>query len=193
MYKEALDHFAKVLEQARQTDNIREPAAATLATVGETGQPAARVVLLKDFDTRGFNFYTNRKSRKGRHLSANPRASLCFYWDILWKQAIVEGRVERLPEEECDLYWSTRPRLSQVGAWASLQSQPLPSRAVLLARVARYEAQHLGSAVPRPPHWSGFRIIPDRIEFWSGRPFRLHLRLLYQKSGEGWTKERLYP
>ena len=152
-----------------------------------------RTVLLKAVDERGVVFYTNLKSRKGRQLSANPRAALCCFWDTLREQALIEGRVRRVSDRETDAYWATRPRMAQLGAWASLQSQPLASRKVLEARVAVYAARFAGRPVPRPPHWSGYRVMPERIEFWSPRAFRLHERILYSTSGRGWTKRLLYP
>ena len=157
------------------------------------GRPSARTVLLKDFGRDGFVFYTNRESRKGEQLAVNSWAALCFYWDPYWEQAVVEGPVQEVSPVEADLYWVTRSRISQLGAWASRQSRPLASRSQLISEVAACEAKYQGSAVPRPEYWSGFRVIPHRIEFWTGRSFRLNDRLLYEKTGQGWTVKRLYP
>ena len=170
-----------------------DPTAMTLATVDGAGRPSARIVLLKAVDERGFSFFTNYRSRKGRELEANPRAALCLYWPWADRQVRVEGKVERLPEPESDAYFATRPLDSQLGAWASEQSAPLDSRAALLARAAATGAKHLGRKVPRPAHWGGFLVRPERVEFWSARPSRLHERLVYSRNGEAWTVERLQP
>jgi pyridoxamine 5'-phosphate oxidase len=172
-----------------------EPNAMVLSTVGPGGRPSARVVLLKGFDARGFVFYTNLESRKGVELAARPAASLTFYFRPLHRQVRVEGLAEAVSEEEADAYFATRPRGSQVGAWASSQSAPLPSRATLESRVAEVEARHRDKPIPRPPHWSGFRLVPDRIEFWVGRENRLHEREVFTREGPsaGWTSQHLYP
>lgn len=170
-----------------------DPNAMALATVGADGQPSIRMVLLKGVDARGFTFYTNYESRKGRQLLENPKAALCFHWKALRRQVRVEGPVEQVDAEEADAYFASRPRGSQIGAWASLQSRPLAGRFELEKRIAQYTAKFGLGAVPRPSYWSGFRVLPSRIEFWEDRPFRLHDRLVYHRRDEGWETERLYP
>jgi pyridoxamine 5'-phosphate oxidase len=170
-----------------------DPNAVALATVGGDGAPAVRMVLLKGVDPRGFVFYTNLESRKGGHLLSHPKAALCFHWKSRKRQVRVEGEVEQVTAEEADAYFATRARTSQIGAWASQQSRPLPGRFELEKRVALFTAKFGIGAVPRPPHWSGFRILPKLIEFWEERPFRLHDRLVYHRDGDGWRTERLYP
>lgn len=165
----------------------------TLATADRRGRPTIRTVLLKAADRRGFVFYTNLESRKGRQLVKNPHAALCWYWDPLREQVMVEGLVRPVPSAEADAYWSTRPRQAQLSAWASRQSRTLDRRATLLARVAYYTKRFTGRPIPRPSHWSGFRLIPHRVEFWTARPFRLNDRLLYQRVGKRWKVTRLYP
>jgi pyridoxamine 5'-phosphate oxidase len=164
-----------------------------LATVGATGLPSARMVLLKGLDPRGFAFYTNLESRKGGELHANPHAALCFHWKSIRKQVRVEGSVEPVTEAEADTYFHSRARVSQIGAAASDQSRPLDSRATLEARVADIEAKLAGAVVPRPPNWSGFRVVPQTIEFWKDGAYRLHDRILFTREGTGWLTERLYP
>jgi pyridoxamine 5'-phosphate oxidase len=168
--------------------------AMTLATVGADGRPSARIVLLKGHDARGFVFYTNSESRKGGELAANPEAALVFHWKSLRRQVRVEGRTEPVSAAEADAYFATRSRDSQLGAWASDQSRPLDSRAAFEARYAALKADHEGREVPRPPHWWGYRLVPDRIEYWSDRPHRLHERRLFTLGPDGhWTEGLLYP
>ncbi|WP_342379096.1 pyridoxamine 5'-phosphate oxidase [Myxococcus stipitatus] len=187
-----IQRFADVFERARQAIPV-DPNAVVVATVDADGRPSARVVLLKDFDRRGFVFFTNHESRKGRALLGQPFAALCFYWQPLDEQVRVEGRVEVVSPQEADAYFHSRARGSQVGAWASLQSRPLGSREELENRVEEVEKRYAGGEVPRPPHWSGFRVVPDRIEFWHARPSRLHDRHVYLRDGEGWRAQMLYP
>jgi pyridoxamine 5'-phosphate oxidase len=189
---EPLERFRKVYQRAVDAE-IKHPNAMSVSTVSASGQPTARMVLLKEFDERGFVFYTNLESRKGRHLAASGRAGLNFYWRELDVQVVVEGPVETVSAEEADAYFASRPRGSRLGAWASQQSRPLSSRARLLADVARVEAQYLGGPVPRPPHWSGLRVVPERYEFWEAQAFRLHDRALYVRTDDGWNRTRLYP
>lgn len=190
---EAMESFRVLYEQARRTD-IQEPTAMTLATAGKNGRPSSRTVLLKGFDSRGFVFYTNLDSRKAHQLQENPWASLTFYWAILERQVQIEGAVEQVDDKEADAYWATRPRESQIGAWASHQSQPLANRDELLLEAKRIAQIYEGREIPRPPRWSGFRVIPNRIEFWKGMPARLHERISYLRDNSGaWTKSLLNP
>lgn len=172
-----------------------EPDAVALATADASGAPSARMVLLKGFDARGFVFYTNEDSRKGRELAANPRAALLFFWPELRRQVRVEGSVVRLAAAESDAYFATRPRASQLAAWASPQSAPLADRGELVRRLAEADARFDGlGAVPRPPHWGGHRVQPERIELWQARAARLHDRFAYERGGDGpWTIARLAP
>ena len=172
-----------------------DPTAMTLATVGPDGTPSVRMVLLKGFDASGFVFYTNYESRKGLHLVAHPKAAMLFHWKSLRRQVRLEGPVEKTTAMEADEYFATRQRGSQIGAWASDQSQPLESRFALEKRVAEYAARHVIGTVPRPPHWSGFRLQPLLIEFWQDAPFRLHDRLEYCRPSVGapWSTRTLYP
>jgi pyridoxamine 5'-phosphate oxidase len=180
--------FARVSKDA-PTD----PTAVALATADATGAPSARMVLLKGVDARGFQFFTNYESRKGRELAANPRAALCWHWAWLEIQVRAEGTIERLSSAESDAYFATRPRGSQLGAWASFQSQPLDSRFALLRRVVATEARYLGQAIPRPPHWGGYLLRPDRMEFWQGKKSRLHERRQYELRDGVWGCKRLSP
>ena len=183
--------FARWLEDAWK---LEENAHATiLATVDAAGRPSARAVLLKGFDERGFVFYTNLESRKAAEIFANPQAALCFLWKSNKRQVRIEGRAEPATDREADEYFASRPRDSQIGAWASEQSRVLNSRAEIEARVAEFTRRFGDAIVERPPYWSGFRVIPERIEFWQERPARLHDRLLFIREDRGWRRERLYP
>jgi pyridoxamine 5'-phosphate oxidase len=170
-----------------------DPTAMALATTDAQGLPNLRMVLLKGADERGFVFYTNMESAKGQELAANPQAALLFHWKSLRRQIRARGPVTRVSDEEADAYFASRPRDSRIGAWASRQSRPLESRFALEKAVAYYAAKHPVGEVPRPPYWTGFRIAPVAMEFWQDRPFRLHERIQFTRSGEGWTKTRLYP
>ncbi len=186
--------FERWLEEAEAESSIRYPNAVILSTLREDGVVDGRVVLLKGVDERGFTFFTNYRSSKGRALKANPVGALTFYWDPMGRQVRVRGRVERLPGEESDAYFATRPRDSQIGAWASAQSETLASREALLERVRALDEDHRGRAVPRPEQWGGFLLVPDEIEFWQEGAFRLHDRFLFERSGvEGWSVRRLSP
>jgi pyridoxamine 5'-phosphate oxidase len=173
--------------------NEQQPEAMTLATATRGGQPSARAVLLKGFDARGFVFYTNLESRKSTELFDNPQAALCLLWKSLRRQVRIEGAVEPVADDEADAYFATRSRDSQIGAWASDQSRPLGTRAELERRVQDFTDRFGDGAVPRPPHWSGFRVAPRRIEFWLERPSRLHDRWLFVRESDGWRRERLFP
>ena len=178
---------------AAEKSEPNDPNAMTLATATPEGVPSARMVLLKEVDERGFAFYTNLASRKATELNANSRAALCFHWKTLHRQVLVEGTVKPVDEAEADAYFASRPRMSRIGAWASQQSRPLAGRFELEKRVAEFTARfHVGS-VPRPDFWSGFRLLPEQIEFWRERPFRLHDRMVYHRHEGGWLIERLYP
>jgi pyridoxamine 5'-phosphate oxidase len=167
--------------------------AVSLATSTPDGRPSCRIVLLRAVDDTGFVFHTNYDGRKARELDANPYAALCFYWPWLDEQVRVEGQVARVTDAESDGYFGSRPRGSQIGAWASLQSRPLDSQDTLLARVRAFEEQFAGADVPRPEYWGGYRVVPLRIEFWRAGEFRLHEREVYERQGTGWTRSRLYP
>jgi len=187
--------FQGLLDRAMQLprEQLPEPTAFALGTVDAAGQPSVRIVLLKDVDARGFVFYTNFESRKGREIMVTRRAALCFHWQLLEEQVRVEGRVEPVSDAEADAYFASRARGSQIGAWASIQSRPMQSASDLDTRVAEMEQKFAGGPVPRPPNWSGFRVAPERIEFWKNMPSRLHVRHLYTRSGDTWKVELLYP
>jgi pyridoxamine 5'-phosphate oxidase len=191
-WSEPFTRFAAVFEQARVA-HPKDPNAMTLATVDAHGRPSLRVVLLKDFDEQGFVFYTNHASRKGREVLSAKAVALNFYWPSLDTQVRVEGQAATVSDAEADAYFATRPRESQLGAWASLQSQALPSREALEARLAEVTARYAGADVPRPAHWSGFRVSPQRLEFWRAHPHRLHWRDVYERDGDAWQKGLLYP
>ena len=199
--RDELDETASAADPLRQFEHwfqqalsaeLPEPNAMTVATVAADGRPSTRVVLIKGYDARGIVWYTNYDSRKGRELAGNPFAALQFHWVELERVVRIEGRVEKVGAEESDAYFQSRPLDSRIGAWASPQSQVIESRAVLVANAARYGAQFLLQP-PRPPHWGGFRLVPDRWEFWQGRKSRLHDRLRYRLEGEAWVRERLAP
>jgi pyridoxamine 5'-phosphate oxidase len=189
---EAVERFNECMEAAIRADEI-EPTAMCLSTVRDDGGVSSRMVLLKDWDETGFVFYTNLESVKGRQLAANPAASLVFHWKTLEQQVRVEGRAEPVSDEEADAYFASRGRGSQLGAWASDQSRPMSGRGELLKRVAAVEARHVGRPVPRPPHWSGFRVVPEMIEFWYGRRSRLHDRYRFELAAGSWSRVRLFP
>jgi pyridoxamine 5'-phosphate oxidase len=190
----SIDPVARFLEAVvRAESHDVDTTPVVLATVGADGRPAARIVLLRHADQRGFVFHTNYHSRKGLELTATPFAALCFHWPTLEEQIRVEGAVARLSADESDAYFAGRPRGSQIGAWASEQSAELPSRETLEKRYQEVERRFDGRPVARPPFWGGFRLAPLRVEFWHGRPDRLHDRVLYQRDGDRWQVTRLYP
>jgi pyridoxamine 5'-phosphate oxidase len=195
--REDVDPFARFAAWLKEAEasEPNDPNAMALATVDETGLPDVRMVLLKGFDARGFVFYTNLESAKGRELAAVPKAALCFHWKSLRRQVRIRGPAEPVGADEADAYFATRPRGSQIGAWASDQSRPLESAFALEKRVAEFTARFGFGTVPRPPHWSGFRVRPLSIEFWRDRPFRLHERLFFGRAAldAPWRTARLYP
>lgn len=192
---DATDPIALFAEWYGEAANcgLKDPTAVTLATADGQGRPTARMVLLKGHDERGFVFYTNTQSRKGDALRENPFAALCFYWPPLGRQLRIEGAVEPVAEEEADAYFASRDRQARIGAWASAQSRPMEGRFVLEREIARFAAKFAVGEVPRPPHWSGYRLTPDRIEFWREGSFRLHHRRVFVRQGDGWTTMRLFP
>jgi pyridoxamine 5'-phosphate oxidase len=193
--QDPLSRFNRLFAQAEAVDRaiLPEPNAMSLATVGMNGNPSVRMVLMKGVDEDGFVFYTNLNGRKGRELRTRPAAAICFHWPALEVQVRAEGAVTQVSDSEADEYFAKRSRASQIGAWASVQSQPIEHVNDLAERVAEYEAKFEGQLVPRPPFWSGFRLRPERIEFWKSKPGRLHERHLYTRTDESWTMETLYP
>ena len=187
-----IGEFARTFDKAKKKES-GDATACTLATATADGKPTARVVLLKSIDEQGFVFFTNYSSRKARELEENPHAALCFYWPAIEEQVRVEGRVEKITDAESDEYFASRSRSSRIGAWASKQSQRLTARTELLKRFVKYEARYAGKKVPRPPFWGGYRLHPERIEFWFNQPHRLHDRRAYTLVNEGWQMERLFP
>lgn len=191
--KEPFERIAEWLEEAKQHPELKEPTAMSVATADAAGMPSVRTLLLKGLDSRGLEFYTNNESRKGHELQANPQVCINFYWMPLGRQIRARGKVERVTEAESDAYFASRRRGSQIGAWASDQSRPLDAYRTLEERVAELERKYSGQSVPRPPHWYGWRLVPDEIEFWQEGEFRLHRREYYTRQGEGWKKIMLYP
>jgi pyridoxamine 5'-phosphate oxidase len=178
---------------AAEAAELNDPNAMTLATVAASGKPSVRIVLLKGWDRDGFVFYTNTQSRKGDDIGGNPAVALLFHWKSLRRQIRIEGPAALVSPEEADAYYATRPRISRLGAWASDQSRPLADRAILEQRVAALEAEHPGEDIPRPPHWSGYRVTPERFEFWQDMPFRLHDRTVFTADGNDWRQAKLFP
>lgn len=190
--QDPISFFQNWLSEAAASEP-NDPDATALATVGADGLPSVRMVLCKGVDAKGFRFFTNSESRKGKELAAQPYAALCFHWKSLLRQVRVEGRVEKLADADADEYFSTRHPLSKLGAWASRQSQPLESRTALEARVAELAEEYKGQDIPRPPHWWGYLVVPAKIEFWQQGEGRLHDRFLFTRAGEGWDVARLNP
>ena len=191
-YAQAMARFDEIYARALAS-GLRDANAMSVASVDSSGRPSVRILLLKAHDERGFVFYTNYNSRKGQELSANPHAALCFFWHELHEQIRIEGRCVRVSEAEGDAYFASRARISQIGAWASQQSQALDSRATFERDIERIEAQFAGQDVPRPPHWSGYRLVPERLEFWRGIEGRLHERTAYWLHEGAWQTGLLYP
>ena len=189
---EPFKQFAEWLAEAEKAEP-NNPAAMSVATVDANGRPSSRMVLLRGFDERGFVFYTNLESRKGHDLRVNSHVALCFHWKSLERQVRVEGKAEAVSAAEADAYFASRPKDSQIGAWASKQSEPLAARFELETRVAKYGVLYGIGKVPRPPFWSGYRVVPDAIEFWEERPFRLHDRAAYRLGPDGWQLSKLFP
>ncbi|MBO0333637.1 pyridoxamine 5'-phosphate oxidase [Sneathiella sp. CAU 1612] len=191
-FTDLLKEFQDWMAEAEKSEP-NDPTAIALATADADGYPSVRMVLLKGADERGFVFYTNFGSQKGRELLANPRAGLCFHWKSLRRQIRIQGTVEKVTDAEADAYFDSRPRDSRIGAWASQQSRPMDGRFTLEAEVAKYAAKYAIGAIPRPDYWSGFRVLPEQMEFWRDRPFRLHERRRYEKGAGGWTESILFP
>jgi pyridoxamine 5'-phosphate oxidase len=190
--KDPIERFHELFAQAKSRET-HDPTAMALATADASGRPSVRMVLLKGADEAGFAFYTNFGSRKARELAARPQAALCLHWPVMAVQVRVEGAVEPVTAEEANAYFATRPRRSQIGAWASIQSAPLPGRHWLVARYLSFAAKFGGQEIPRPEFWGGFRVVPERIEFWYNQEYRLHDRIVYTRRDGGWHEERLYP
>lgn len=191
--RDPIAQFSTWFDEAKACKAIADASAMSLATVGADGQPSLRMVLLKGYDERGFVFYTNMESRKSKELAVNPKAALCFHWAPIHKQLRIEGVAERVDDAEADAYFATRPRESQLGAWASNQSESLASHDALLQSFKQVETQYAGKDIPRPPHWSGWRIAPQKIEFWQQGDFRLHKRILYTHACGAWARTILNP
>jgi pyridoxamine 5'-phosphate oxidase len=186
-------HFQTWMAEA-EVSEPSDPNAMTVVTATADGKPSGRTILLKGVDSRGFVFYTNKQSRKADELAANTAIFLLFFWKSLGRQIRIEGEVEHVTDAEADAYYATRPRISRLGAWASHQSRPLATRAELERRLAEFEAKYPGEDIPRPPHWSGYRVIPAYFEFWQNMPFRLHDRTIYEPASDGgWTSGKLFP
>ncbi len=194
-YKIPFDMFSEWFKKANAKSEIIEPTAMCLSTVDENNHPSSRMILLKKFDERGFCFFTNLTSRKGRELAHNPNVSLCLYWGILGYQIRIEGKIEKVTNKEADDYFITRRRGSQIGAWASKQSHVMPNDEEFQARISQITEDFANQDVPRPPFWSGFRVVPEKIEFWQEGEFRIHRRDLFCKTADGkaWQLTRLYP
>lgn len=191
-YDAPFEQFARWFAEAKAKEPTL-PEAMSVATATKDGIPSTRLVLMKDFDRRGFVFYTNFESRKGEEIADNPRAALCFHWKSLLRQVRIEGAIAIVSAAEADAYFASRARGAQIAAWASAQSRPYGERAELERRLAEVEARFGTGAVPRPPFWSGYRVVPELFEFWEDRPYRLHDRLIYRRDDEGWRTERLFP
>lgn len=193
-FDDPIAYFGQWFDEATRHKDIAEPNVMNLATASCEGAPSNRMVLLKDYNQKGFVFYTNLESRKGEHLRENPHASLCFYWEALSKQVRIEGNVVAVSQKEADAYFASRPLKSRVGAWASMQSQPLDHPKTLLKEIAKQTARFVTGDVPRPPYWSGFCLVPNRIEFWQKGEYRIHERLCFTCDADGtWQKQLLYP
>jgi len=191
-WSEPFTRFENWMNDAEKVE-VNDPNAVNLATVNAEGRPSSRMVLLKSVSLEGFVFYTNLESRKGQNIKANQWVAMCFHWKALRRQVRIEGPVEQVSDAEADAYFATRARGSQIGAWASEQSRPLNSRFALEKRVAEFTAKFGFGKVPRPEHWSGFCVKPEHIEFWEDKPFRLHDRSVYDRSGDGWVTDKLFP
>lgn len=192
-FQEPFEKFSTWLSQATSKAEIIEPTAMCLATVDEKNRPSSRMILLKNFDERGFCFFTNLTSRKGGELEKNPNVALCFYWGVLGFQVRIEGKVEAVSTQEADDYFASRRRGSQIGAWSSKQSQEMQTWEEFQERIAKTTEDFAGQEITRPPFWSGFRVVPKRIEFWQEGEFRIHQREVFERCGEGWEVRRVYP